>query len=148
MAKRDVYMKQLIEETLKKIETEVALPGNDRYQAVVKDLIMQGLIKLLEPKVLLKVRECDKDFIEGLTDSIASEYEEHMQKETGREYKVEFEVLQDSFIDPTTSAGKCGGVILMNAEKTITCENTLNNRLHLCYGESLPTIRQQLFPQN
>ena len=53
------YMKKIVAETLQKIQNEIALPSNPRYKKVLKDTIVQGCIKLLEPKVLLKIREKD-----------------------------------------------------------------------------------------
>ena len=39
-----------------------------------------------------------------------------------------------------------GGVILYNGEGTIVVNNTLVERLILAYEETLPTIREMLFP--
>jgi hypothetical protein len=82
---------------------------------------MQGSIKLLEPKILLKVRECDKDLIEGMLSELKTEFEALMLRETTREFTVEYEVITDEYIDPASVAGKCGGIILMNDDRKIVC---------------------------
>lgn len=114
----------------------------------MRDLIVQGCIKLLESVVLLKVRQVDLEMVKGLLPAAKEEYDTLMQTETESDkYKVEFIVVETEFIEADSESGKCGGVILLNKEKTITCFNTLDNRMHLCYEESLPTIRKHLFPE-
>jgi len=54
---RNEFMKQLVKEALEKLENEIAVPDNKRYQTVCKDLIIQGCIKFLEPIVLVQCRE-------------------------------------------------------------------------------------------
>lgn len=59
-----------------------------------------------------------------------SEFQALMLKETGQEkYQSKIVILEGDYIDPESISGKCGGVILMNQEQTITCFNTLDSRL-------------------
>ena len=51
---RDDLMKDLVKVSLERIAEELAKPSNPEYRKVLKMLIVQGMIKLLEPKVLLK----------------------------------------------------------------------------------------------
>ena len=147
MNARNDLMKNLVQETLTYLEEEFANPESDEYREVIKKLIMQGLIKLLEPKVLIKCREKDLDMINGLIEEVQNEYAELMQAETERdEYTVEIHVIEDNFIKEDTPAGKCGGIVLCSEDKLIVCSNTLNERLSLCYEESLPELRKKLFP--
>ena len=144
---RNEFMKSLVKEALKKLETEIALPDNKMYQTVCKDLIVQGCIKFLEPIVLVKCREQDLEFIQQIAPDAQSQYNDLIARETDSDkYVTEIRIIEDDFIDPASEEGKCGGVILMTKNKKITCSNSLNNRLHLCYEESLPTLRQDLFP--
>lgn len=144
---RNGLMESLVQDTLKKIESEVALPDNEQYHQVCKQLIIQGCIKLLEPKVLVKCREKDLSFMKDIAQEAQDDYNKLMQEQTKTDnYTTEVVVLEDSFIDADSIDGKCGGVIMMNEEQTIVCSNTLENRLHLCYEESLPTLRHDLFP--
>ena len=149
MNERDKLLKQLVKEALVKIEENLAQPENEEYREVLKKLIMQGLIKLLEKKVLIKCREKDVDLINGIIEEVKEEFIELMQKETGSdEYTVEIEVIEDNFIKENTAAGKCGGLVMCSTDKLIVCSNTLNERLALCYEESLPILRKKLFPNN
>lgn len=115
----------------------------------MKDLIIQGCIKLLEPVVLLKIRWADLEFVKGLIPQVEKEFKALMAKETGTDkYTTVIRVLEDNFIEADSSSGLCGGVILMNENKTITCFNTLDSRLQLTYDESLPHLRKILFPNH
>lgn len=144
---RNEFMKQLVKEALEKLENEIALPDNKRYQTVCKDLIIQGCIKFLEPVVLVKCREQDVDFIREIIPDAQSQYNELMANEVGSDkYETEIQVVEGEFIEPESEAGKCGGVIVMSKDRKIVCSNSLDNRLHLCYEESLPSLRTNLFP--
>ena len=90
MNKRDGLMKQLVLDALDKLQNEISLPDNEKYQEVIKNLILQGCIKLLEPIIVLRIRECDKTFIEGALNEVKERFQSHMMEETGREYTVEF----------------------------------------------------------
>ena len=86
--------------------------------------------------------------LKDMLEDIQSEFSELMQKETNSDqYQCELEVIEDDFIKEDTPAGKCGGVELLNEARTIVCSNTMNDRLNLCYEDSLPTLRSMLFPR-
>ena len=38
-----------------------------------------------------------------------------------------------------------GGVVLTNADGSIVCSNTLDDRLSIAYSQNLPKIREKLF---
>ena len=141
---RHELMKKLVDEALERLQTEIAQPDNPRYVQVIKDLIVQGCIKFMEDKVQVKVREADLDMVQGMLEDCQTAYSDVMREQTGEEYSIEIELVEGDYIDPNSMAGKCGGIIMMNGK--ITCENTLDNRLHLCYEESLPLILNNLFP--
>ena len=82
-----------------------------------------------------------------MKDEIERDFKALMISETKSDkYVTLVEILETEFIEPDSLPGKCGGVILMNAPKTITCFNTLDGRLTLTYDESLPHLRKILFP--
>mmetsp|Transcript_20914 Transcript_20914/g.18546 ORF Transcript_20914/g.18546 Transcript_20914/m.18546 type:complete len:232 (+) Transcript_20914:23-718(+) len=146
---RNDLMIELVKNTLSFLEEKFSDPESDEYREVIKKLIIQALIKLLESKVLIKCREKDLEMIEGLIEEVQDEYAELMLRETERdEYTVEIEIIQDNYIKEDSPAGRCGGVVLCSTDKLIVCSNTLNERLSLCYEESLPVLRKKLFPNN
>ena len=111
--------------------------------------MVQGCIKLLEEKILIKIRQKDLELAKSVVDEAEREFKALMLKETGTDkYQTKIIVLENEFIEPETLAGKCGGIILMNDDKKITCANTLDGRLTLTYDESLPHLRKILFPNH
>lgn len=63
---RATSMKQLIESLTN---------DEDKYRTVMKDLIVQGMIKMLEEEVELLVREGDEDLVAELIPSCEESYE-------------------------------------------------------------------------
>jgi len=89
---RNEYMKKIVAETLQKIQNEIVLPSNPRYKKVLKDTIVQGCIKLLEPKVLLKIREKDLQIISEIIPEAEWEFKALMLRETKAEGKYSTEL--------------------------------------------------------
>lgn len=77
-------------ETLEKIKV-FANPNNQEYKELMKKLILQGAVKLLEETVILRVRKNDKSFIERILKDIETEYHDYLKKETREDYAVKFE---------------------------------------------------------
>lgn len=66
-----------------------------QYQKTLKNLIIQGMIKLLEDNLELKVREDEVDLVRGMIDECESEYTEIMKRETTRDYACTLTVMED-----------------------------------------------------
>ncbi len=142
MAERNKCIEQIKKEAKEKIASDIAKPTNQLYKDTMKKLIMQGLIKLLEKHVILKVRAQDVDMVKGMCADIEAEFSKYMKEQTEREYSVKLEM--DS--KPLGEENVAGGLVLMSKDKRIVCNNTLESRLHQCFEELLPFIRQELFP--
>lgn len=122
--------------------------NRDRYLATVKNLILQSMIKLIEPQLEIMVREEDKDDIESMIPEIQDQYKEFMTEKTERdEYECELTILEEKYMPAELDKG-CGGIILFTTNKRIMCTNTLVSRLNLACEESLPNIRATLFPSS
>lgn len=52
--------------------------NSSEYSRLLKELLIQGLIKLIEPKVILRCRESDKDLLQGVIDEAVDEYKQLM----------------------------------------------------------------------
>ena len=128
----------------------------DEYRALLKNLILQGLIRLMEPEVNIRCRKSDAAIVERVLEEAAGEYQKLLKAEVKayknkdvpinlildhKRYLPEFNEASDL---PTES---CMGGILMHARRgRIVCSNTLDERLQLVYGEAIPEIREKLFP--
>lgn len=77
-------------ETLEKIKI-FANPNNQEYKDLLKKLILQGSVKLLEETVVLRVRKEDRTFIERILKDIETDYHDYLKKETSEDYSVKFE---------------------------------------------------------
>ncbi|CAH1400942.1 unnamed protein product [Nezara viridula] len=105
------------------------------YKEILRALIMQGLCKLMEPKVLVTVRAEDKEVVESLLGPLESDYEEI----TGLPVKL--------YIDDTGELPKDseGGAILISQDYTVSLDNTLASRLEHTSFHLLPEINQMLY---
>ncbi|XP_054270924.1 V-type proton ATPase subunit E-like [Macrosteles quadrilineatus] len=109
-----------------------------KYSEVLKALTVQGLLQLLEPNVLLRVREADIPLAESIVPAIAEEF----SKVSGQE--INLKVDSESFL-PQDS---CGGVELLAQRGKIKISNTLEARLDLIAQQLVPQIRNALFGKN
>eukprot|EP01121_Diplochlamys_sp_Union-15-3_P013416 TRINITY_DN415_c0_g1_i1.p1 TRINITY_DN415_c0_g1~~TRINITY_DN415_c0_g1_i1.p1 ORF type:complete len:244 (+),score=58.56 TRINITY_DN415_c0_g1_i1:111-842(+) len=125
----------------------VAISKNDsEYRPLLKKLILQGLYKLGESNVELRIRPEDKTLASSLVDEIKKEY----SAKTGGQVNITFNETNPLPHGPSgkedDEAQYCtGGVILSCRDGKIVINNTLDARLELAYGASLPAIRKILF---
>ncbi|KAG6581117.1 V-type proton ATPase subunit E, partial [Cucurbita argyrosperma subsp. sororia] len=117
------------------------------YKNLLKDLIVQSLLRLKEPAVLLRCRESDVHLVESVLRSAAVEYAEKVKVH-------EPEIIVDHVhLPPGPSHHNhhglfcSGGVVLASRDGKIVCENTLDARLDVVFRKKLPEIRKSLFSQ-
>nr|AFK46992.1 unknown [Lotus japonicus] len=118
------------------------------YKHLLKDLIIQSLLRLKEPSVLLRCREHDLHLVEHVLDSVAEEYAEKANVP-----QPEIIVDKHVYLPPAPSHHNThdpycsGGVVLASRDGKIVIENTLDARLDVLFRKKLPAIRKQLFGQ-
>lgn len=105
-----------------------------QYKPVLRSLILEASLKLLEETVVVKVTERDQKLAQSLVDEIAKEYKELANKDVTIK-------VSDSFLSKDT----VGGVVVANEDGKIEVDNTLEERLKLLSEEALPAIRLELF---
>ncbi|KAK7369756.1 hypothetical protein VNO80_11800 [Phaseolus coccineus] len=118
------------------------------YRNLLKDLIVQCLLRLKEPSVLLRCRKDDLQLVEHVLDSAAQEYADKANVDPP-------EIIVDNqvYLPPGPSHHNAhdmycsGGVVLASCDGKIVCENTLDARLDVVFRKKLPEIRKQLFGQ-
>ncbi|GAU29455.1 hypothetical protein TSUD_227200, partial [Trifolium subterraneum] len=118
------------------------------YKNLLKDLVIQSLLRLKEPSVLLRCREEDLHLVENVLDSAAQEY-----AEKANVHVPEIVVDKDVFLPPAPNhhnphdlhwelSWKClalsGGVVLASHDGKIVFENTLDARLDVVFRNKLP----------
>jgi V-type H+-transporting ATPase subunit E len=117
------------------------------YKKLLHALIVQGLLKLQEPKVLIICRKQDLDLVKSILPEVTQEY----TKKTEKPCEV---TIGDNYLPPgpetaTNEANVCsGGIVLSTNEGKIICANTLDARLSMVFDQKLPEIRTILFGES
>ncbi|KAK4803192.1 hypothetical protein SAY86_001395 [Trapa natans] len=118
------------------------------YKKLLKDLIVQSLLRLKEPAVLLRCRKDDVHLVKSVLDSAGEEY-----AQKANVHLPAIEIDQRVYLPPAPSHNNTsdlfcsGGVVLASQDGKIVCENTLDARLDVVFRKKLPEIRKWLFGQ-
>lgn len=127
----------------------------DAYKQLLEDLMVQGLIKMMEAQLFVRCRECDVSLLEEITTTAVEKYRELIVKEVKRfEGMSPDEIPCKIIIDKTyldnveenESNGIIGGFKLYARKGRIVCSQTIDDRIDLCFQAAIPAIRHMLFP--
>ena len=105
-----------------------------KYSELLKGLMLQGMLQLMEKEVTVLARSGDVQLVQGLTSDVESEYE---SKTKGKKVKVN---VKDGL--PKDSAG---GVLLEGLGGRIKVNNTLDERLRLLEDRVSVVLTQALW---
>ncbi|RWV84168.1 hypothetical protein GW17_00054138, partial [Ensete ventricosum] len=122
---------------------ELLLVSNNHqsYEKLLKDLIVQSLLRLKEPAVLLRCRKDDLHLVESVLNPAKEEY-----AEKANAHAPNIVVDNNIFLPPppahaTAHGPYCsGGVVLASIDGKIVCENTLDARLDVVFRKKLPEV--------
>jgi len=117
-------------------EQLATLAASSQYVQFLQGIIVQGFLQLLEPEVIIHVREVDAAVAKEAADAASKQYTEI----SGRGLKHE--------VVTSLSPDLAGGVKLVNGNKRITLDNSLDERLRLLEDRMLPEIRHDLYGKN
>ncbi|XP_078174638.1 V-type proton ATPase subunit E-like [Carex rostrata] len=125
------------------------ISGNQAaYKKLLKELIIQSLLRLKEPAVLLRCRKDDYALVDSVLDSAKKEYATKASV-----FPPEIVIDTNVFLPAAPSSFQehglfcSGGVVLASKDGKIVCENTLDARLDVVFRKKLPEIRRRLFSQ-
>ncbi|KAG4993976.1 hypothetical protein JHK86_030803 [Glycine max] len=117
--------------------------SNDKkvYKKLLKDMIVQGLLRLREPSVLLRCRESDRKLVESLIEEAKKEYSEKANMQSPK-----ISLDDRVYLPPPPKNGAVdshepycsGGVVLASEDGKIVLENTLDARLDVIFRQKLP----------
>ncbi|KAM5560742.1 V-type proton ATPase subunit E2 [Rosa sericea] len=114
------------------------------YKKLMKDLIVQSLIRLKEPAVLLRCREVDRKLVESVLEEAKKIYAD-------KGFAPPKITIDDRvYLPPPPKGGDShepfcsGGVVLASQDGKIVSENTLDARLDVVFRQKLPQIRKHL----
>lgn len=139
MHERERIVQTVKNETLSKLEAFAGAPDKkDEYKEVLKQLIVQGLIKLNEKKVKVICKQGDVSLVEDAKEAAGEEYCALIKEATGENVKVSVAVEgSDKIIS--------GGVKLIAHQGRLVCDNTLQSRVEIAFQQRMPELRKTLF---
>jgi len=115
-------------------------PTNAAYKDLLLKLTLQGLYQMMEPAVVVRVRQSDSSVMQGVLKDAAAQYKQGTGKECTVTLDKDFLNKRDDPLAPCA-----GGVKLFNADYQISVDNTLNARLDVVLAQKLPDIKIALF---
>ncbi|KAJ0395816.1 hypothetical protein P43SY_007442 [Pythium insidiosum] len=143
MIARDELLKTLIVDGQQACRT--AVTDQNKYKALLRDLIVQGLIKQFETDVIVAVRQQDVQLAESVLKEAIDKYVAIMKKEANLDVS-KTKVTINRHAEGMLPASKAGGVVLYAKQGKIVCDNTLDTRLDQVYYDLKPQVRKALFP--
>ncbi|XP_037384018.1 V-type proton ATPase subunit E 2 [Talpa occidentalis] len=133
---RNDLISELLHDAKLRLSRIVADP--ERYQELLDKLVLQGLLRLLEPIVIIRCRPQDLLPVEAAVQKAIPEYMIISQK------YVEVQVDQEVYL----ATNAAGGVDMYSGDQRIKVSNTLESRLDLLAQQKMPDIRKALFGAN
>lgn len=140
MKARDDLLQKLKKEALERLEGYTTTP---QYPTMIKNLIIQGLIKIEESIVEVQYREADKAVVSRVLPEAVQEFKQLMAN-AGINANVQVSLAKT----PIPNKGCSGGVILTALDGKVVLNQTTDERLSIVYEKTMPQIRQTLFSQS
>ena len=141
MQKTNEMVESLKGEAMKAMQERMS-SNRSEYSQLLKEMLVQGLIKLIEPKVTLRCRESDHDILAAVIDDAVDEYKKLMLSQVkALEGKDDIPCVvtideqkrlpEYNESDPTNSC--LGGFVMYCRKNRIVCSCTLDDRINMCY---------------
>ncbi len=123
---------------------------DSKYPELLRFLITQGLMTLLENKVAIRVRQEDLSVAKKELPAAIKLFQETLQKASGVTPSIDVKLDDQNFLPPgpskNSAAASCaGGVELAARDGQILVRNTLDHRLDIAFEKLKPAIRGMLF---
>ncbi|XP_017910678.1 PREDICTED: V-type proton ATPase subunit E 2 isoform X1 [Capra hircus] len=108
------------------------------YQGLLDKLVLQGLLRLLEPVVIVRCRPQDHLLVEAAVQRAIPQYTSVSHRCVEVQIDKEVQLAADT----------TGGVEVYSSDQRIMVSNTLESRLDLLSQQKMPEIRKALFGAN
>ncbi|XP_045684513.1 V-type proton ATPase subunit E 2 [Phyllostomus hastatus] len=108
------------------------------YQGLLYKLVLQSLLRLLEPVMIVRCRPQDHVLVEAIVQKATPEYMKVSQKQAKVQVDREVHLPMNTV----------GGVEVYSGNYRIMISNTLESRLDLIAEQKMPEIRKALFGIN
>jgi len=145
MRKRDDKMQELRARVLSKLSS---VSKNNSYPQLIRYLIAQGLMTLMESKVKIQCRREDLKIVESELQAGITLFKTTASKASGVTPVVEV-TIDTEYLPPAPTGApgpSCtGGLLLSAREGQLLCRNTLDHRLDIVFDRLKPTLRGLLW---
>ena len=151
MVARDDLLNKLYQLAKERL-AQLSVKEQDKYTEVLKDLILQGLIKIEEPDIVVRCRKVDLELVRAIIPEVREKYKNMMREECGEIVTVSVTLNEDeSKMLPPPPNGtpmiSCSGGIIMEGHKgCLVLDNTFDKRLEVCFHDLKPITRKNLSP--
>lgn len=147
MRHRDNKINELKAEVSKKLAEVAKTP---KYRELLRFLIAQGLMTIMEKDVTLQCRKEDLALVQAELPAGIKLFQETMKNSTGVTPSANITIDQKEFLPPAPVEGQAGqyctgGITLIAKNGQLVCRNTLDARLDLGFEALKPAIRGTLF---
>ncbi|XP_039034557.1 V-type proton ATPase subunit E-like [Hibiscus syriacus] len=117
------------------------------YKNLLRDVIVQSLVRLKEPAILLRCSKDDVHLVVSVLDSAKWEYASKVNVDPPKIF-IDDVHLPLHLLTTTLMVFFCfGGIVLASQDGNIVCENTLDALLDVTFNKKLIEIRKWLFGQ-
>lgn len=146
MRRRDEKMNELKSAVLARL-TEVSKSSS--YPQLIKYLIGQGLMTLMENNVTLQCRKEDLKIVKAQLNDGIKLFQDTMKASSNVTPSINVTLDETNFLPPAPTgqegASCTGGVLLSARNGQILCRNTLDHRLEIAFEALKPQLRGALF---
>ena len=131
---------------------ELCTKDVNKYKEVLKDLIIQGLIKIEEPDIVVRCRQVDLDSVREMIPVAREKFVQMMKDECGEDVSITVTLNEDEsrMLPPppngTPMISCAGGIIMEGHSGRLVLDNTFDKRLEVCFHDLKPVTRKCLFP--
>jgi len=131
-------------------EQLASVSSNPEYPNLIKSLLAEGLLRMMEKTVEVRCREVDRKVVESQLKAAVALYEAKVKESANVELKCAVTLSTDPehWLPGPPSEGKIGctgGIVLLANEGKIKLDNTLDKRLDLAMYAIKPTLRAICF---
>lgn len=137
LKQRHEWTRKVNEEATERL-SEITRRGN--YNEILRDLIVQGLIKLYEQKVEISATRADIPKVEKVLKQALDKLKDMWRSTTGGSFEPSVTVSKQPLPDKVM-----GGVRLTARRGRVAVDNTLDARLRVASNALLPLVRGKLF---
>lgn len=151
MVARDDLLNKLYQLAKERL-AQLSMNEKDKYTEVLRDLILQGLIKIEEPDIVVRCRKVDLELVRSIIPEVREKYIKMMKEECDETVSVTVTLNEDESKmlapppDGTPMISCAGGIIMEGHSGRLVLDNTFDKRLEVCFHDLKPVTRKCLFP--